>query len=179
MIKARFGSRRRGMSILETVVVMGSVAVALGLATLLIQIMLRLGSADQARLSASVALARFASGLRADAHAATDCRIEKTGGFERLVFVIGTGGSVEYRPKDSRILRESTLAGKARGRDECVLARGGSARFETRSIDGLKFVALVVHPPADKSGSTAPPLEILAAVGKDRNRGTISRREAK
>lgn len=175
MIRARSNRPRKGMSILETVVVMSSVAVALGLATLLIQIMLRLGAESQARLSASVALERFSHELRADAHAATNCRVEKD---DSLVLELAQGTAVEYRPKSSRILREATRAGKVAVREECILARGAGARFETRTIAGLKFVALVVQPAADKSGSAAPPLEILAAVGKDKGRGAQAHQEA-
>ena len=166
------------MSILETVVVMSSVAVALGLATLLIQIMLRLGSESQERLTAGGALERFSHGFRADAHAAARCKVEKGEGTDRLVFDVGPGTRVEYRPKGSRILREQSRAGQVAGRDECVLPRGSTATLGARSIAGREFVVLVVQPPADKTGSTAPPLEILAAVGKDKGRGEIPRKEA-
>ena len=178
MIKARSGDDRRGMSIIETVVVMSGVAVALGLATLLIQIMLRLGSDDQARLTVSAALERFSRGFRSDAHAAARVKVENDGAVGRLILEVGPGSRVEYRPKGSLILREQSRAGRFAGRDECVLARGASATFESRLIAGREFVVLVVHPPADKTGSTAAPLEILASVGKDQGRGETPRKGA-
>ena len=179
MIKNRAMNKRKGMSILETVVVMSSVAVALGLSTLLIQLMLRLGSDDQARLAASTALERLSREFRADAHAAAACKIEKAGAGDRLIVERGPGLSVAYRPHGSRILREEDHAGKVVDRDECVLARGATATFETRVIAGRTFVALIVHPPADKSGSTAPPFEILAAVGKSSPAAAPARKETK
>ena len=62
------GGRRRGITLLETLVLVTCVAIVLGLAAVTIQLMLRLVADSQTRLSSSLMVERLARQLRADVY---------------------------------------------------------------------------------------------------------------
>ena len=71
---------RRGISLIELLVIMTGVAVILGLCAVTIQVLFRVSSDTQARRSASAALGRLAEQFREDVHACDGAELQPAAG---------------------------------------------------------------------------------------------------
>src|SRR5271166_3213533 len=79
----RANSARRGITIIEVLIVVTGVTLMLGLCAISIQLLLRLNADGMSRYGAAVAIERLARQVRADAHASQTAQIpgdDKAGG---------------------------------------------------------------------------------------------------
>jgi hypothetical protein len=165
---------RRGITIIEVIVVMTGVATLLGLCAVTLQLLLRVNADGQSRLGAATALDRLASQFRADVHAADTVQLgEHPAGpgapAARLRLATGTRRLVAYEVRGGRVDRVETGTGRPTGHESYVLDRGAAVRFEPRDDGPRRFLAMVVTGRAGKEPVDPPrPLEVLAMPGKDR-----------
>ena len=168
------GGARRGITIIEVIVVMTGVATLLGLCAVTLQLLLRVNADGQSRLGAATALDRLASQFRADVHAADSAQlVEKAGGppapAPSLRLANGSRRLVTYEARAGRVDRVESGTGKPTRHESYVLDRGAAVRFEHRDDGPRRFVAMVVTRRAGKEAVDPPrPLEVLALPGKDR-----------
>jgi prepilin-type N-terminal cleavage/methylation domain-containing protein len=158
---------RRGVTLIEMLVVMTVLAVLLGLCALTIQLLLRVGSDAQSRRSAASALGRLSAQFREDVHACDGAEVRHTAG---LRLSRDRGVVITYEARDGRVDRVEAIAGQARRHESYDLGRGAAAAFERRDDDGPgRFLALVVSRTTQAGRPDPPrPVEILALAGKDR-----------
>jgi hypothetical protein len=164
---------RRGITIIEVMVVMSGVAVMLGLCALTLQLLLRLNADSQARLSAAAALDRLAGQFRQDVHACNAAGLDdKPGGATAspsLRLNLGPSRTVSYEARDGRVVRSESESGKSTRHESYTLARMSSVQFQVRDEAARRFVALVVTRSTGKNAIDPPrPLEVLALLGKNR-----------
>jgi prepilin-type N-terminal cleavage/methylation domain-containing protein len=156
---------RRGMTLIEMLVVVTGAAVMLGLCVVTLQLLLRLETDARAKLTATSAIDRLAGEFRADVHAATEAK-------PGLLLTIAPTRLVSYKPTMAGLIRTETEAGKTVRRDEFSLGSGLAARFEVRDGSTGTFVALMLERGgSDERKWTSPGFELLALLGKDQ-RGT-------
>jgi type II secretory pathway component PulJ len=166
-------SSRRGITIIEVMIVVTGVAMLLGLCAVSIQVLMRLNTDVQGRYAAAVALERLARQLRADAHATETALVtgdpKKTDKTAALRLVLEPAHEVVYESGDGGVVRTESRAGKRVRHEKYALARGADASFELRD-DGLHRLAVfVMTRTAGKSQVEPPrPLEVVALLGKDR-----------
>jgi type II secretory pathway pseudopilin PulG len=176
------GRPRRGITLLEVLVLVTCVAIVLGLAAVTIQVMLRLVSDSQSRLSSSLMLERLARQLRTDAHACETAVLEGAqakapAARTTLKLVLEPGGLVSYKVLEKSVDRDETVAGKRVRHESFMLPRGRGARFELGAEAGRAMVSLVIGPgPESSSAGPSRALEVVAVVGKHRG-GPIEKPE--
>jgi prepilin-type N-terminal cleavage/methylation domain-containing protein len=157
---------RRGVSLIELMVVISVLAVLLGLCAVTIQLLLRIGSDAQARRSASAALGRLAERFREDVHACDDVQLRTSAG---LRLRLNPSVMIDYEVHAGRIARVESTDGQASRRESYVLGRNDTAVIDRRDDGPRRFLALVVNH-KERPGRAEPnhPMEILALVGRDR-----------
>jgi hypothetical protein len=167
-------SARRGITIIEVLVVVTGVAVLLGLCAVSIQLLMRLNADVQGRYGTAVALERLARQIREDAHASETAQInlddnKKSGTPAGLRLIFEPDHNVVYASGDGGVVRTESRRGKVVRHEKYTLARGGGARFELRDEGSRRLVVLVMTRPVGKSQADPPrPLEVVALQGKDR-----------
>lgn len=176
---------RRGITIIEVIVLMTGVAAMLGLSVILLQLLMKLDADSRSHFDAANSLARLARQLRRDVHAAgsadlVDAAASKGPG---LRIERGGGQAVEYQVKgNDRVIRTETMNGKDIRREAYPLPKSSGIRLSLREEEGRKFVALAVDrlTSRDRKGPTRG-FEILALVGKnvDRTSGAARSGEAR
>jgi hypothetical protein len=167
------GQGRRGISIIEVMIVISGVALLLGLCAISLRILMQLNVDTQARLSESRALEQLAGQFRADVHAATAVLLraepKEASARPRLRLQLEPDHDVTYRLGDGCVLRDETRSGKMVYHQSYALPRGRAGRFEERTEASHRLVALVMTPKLGKKRTDpAPPLEIVAAAGRVR-----------
>ena len=170
---SRRSRSRRGVTIIEVIVLMTGVAAMLGLAVILLQLLMKLDADSRSRFDAAASLARLARQFRHDVHAAGSARLVEQPASKAAVLTIDSGPdrAIEYRVKgEDRIIRVETGKGTEVRRESFLVPRSGSIRLSIDEEDGRKFAALTVDRVAAKN-RTDPPrrYEILALVGKNRD----------
>jgi hypothetical protein len=157
---------RRGVSLLEMLVVITGLSVLMGTCAVTIQLLLRVSSDAQSRRSASATLGRLAEQFREDVHG---CDAAQLGPSAGVRLSRGPRGAISYTAHDGRVERVESTGGEANRRETYVLGKGGSAAFQSREDGPCRFVALVVSQGARPGRPDPPrPIEVLALVGKNR-----------
>jgi hypothetical protein len=168
---------RRGITIIEVVVLMTGVATMLGLCAVTIQALFRVGGEGQARLSAAAALDRLAGQFRADVHACDQAVLgtkaegqpARDGAAANLRLTLGPGLVVTYEAREGRVARVESGAGAGPRRESYHLVPGAVVRFEARDEGPRRFLALVLTRRTARGAVDPPrPLEVLALRGKHR-----------
>jgi type II secretory pathway pseudopilin PulG len=170
---------RRGISLIEVIVVMSGVAVVLGLCAVTMQLLFRLNADGQARLSASATFARLASQFRSDAHGCDEAVLlpaAKAGTKEAepksaasLRLTRGPQVVITYEAREGRVARVETVGGTTKAHESYRVGKGNVVAFERREEGERRFLALVLSRAAGKNEIEPPrPLEVLALPGKDR-----------
>jgi Tfp pilus assembly protein PilV len=163
---------RRGISLIEMLVMMTIVSVALGLSATTIQLLLRLKADAHSRYSANVVLERLARQLRSDVHAAASAQVEgapdkKPPG---LRLDLRAKRMVIYEAKNSAVVRIESQAGQIMRREVYSLPAARAAEFAIRPEAGRQFVAVVVKGTNLTHGvGSASTLEILALLDKEQS----------
>ena len=165
-MNVRNRSARRGISLIEVMVVISVLAALLGLCAVTIQLVMRVGSDAQARRSAAAALGRLAEQFREDVHACDDVQLRTSAG---LRLRLNPRVMIDYELHAGRIARVESTDGQASRQESYVLGRNDTAVFDRRDDGPRRFLALVVNH-KERPGQAEPihPMEILALVGKDR-----------
>ncbi len=160
-------SRRRGITLIEVMVLMTAVAVMLGMTVIVLQLAMKLDADGRGRLERSTALGRLSRRFRADVHAAATIEAEKSG----LKIETRPGRSITYEvPGDGEIARVDTVDGKVAARETYLVPQSGASRLTLREVDGRRFAVLAVDAIARKNRiDPVRTLEILALAGKDRH----------
>jgi type II secretory pathway pseudopilin PulG len=164
-------SSRRGITILEIMVVMTGVAAMLALCALTIQLLMRLNADGQTRLSASASLERLAQQIRRDAHASDTALLDQkaAGKPATLRLTLDPKHDVLYEPQFREIVRVETKDGKLSRRESYSLPPRADSRFEIRDEGARRMVVLVVTHDLGKNAIEPPrPMEVAAIQGKDR-----------
>jgi type II secretory pathway component PulJ len=162
-------AQRRGYSLVEMVLVIGSLSIILSLCGMLLHTLLRLDRSGRESLTAASALNRLARQFRNDVRAA-DSASPRRDGFE----LSRPGGPrVVYHPEGNRLVREEIDGngngdgdrGAVRRREAYSIGRYGRAAFR---VDGRR-VRLMFEPGEGPAARTRPSPEIEARLGKDRD----------
>ncbi len=170
---------RRGITLIEVIVVMSGVAVALGLCAVTIQLLLRLNGDGHARLNASASFARLASQFREDVHACDEVVLlpaakaaaepGKTKGAASLRLTLDPKTFVTYEAREGRVARVETASGTRTEHESYRVGKGNVVAFEQRDEGAIRFVVMVMSREVGKGQLEPPrPLEVLALPGKDR-----------
>jgi hypothetical protein len=165
-------SRRRGITIIETLVLITGVAAMLGLCVLLLQLLLRLDSQSRARLDGATAIARLARQFRQDVHTGRDARqVEAPSRPVSLRIETGPDRSIGYEVKGgTTVVRIETGKGTQVRRETYEIPRTGSIQLAVKQLGGRPFASLTVDRPVSKNPTDPPRLyEVLALVGKNRD----------
>jgi hypothetical protein len=164
-------SSRRGITILEIMVVMTGVAVMLALCAVTIHLLMRLSDDGHTRLSASVSLERLGRQVRQDAHASDTAQLDQkaAGKTASLRLSLEPNHDVLYQPQRREVVRVETQDGKLSRRESYSLPPGSDSRFELRDEGARRLVVLVVTHDSGKDPIEPPrPMEVAALQGKDR-----------
>jgi type II secretory pathway pseudopilin PulG len=164
---------RRGITIIEVMIVVTVVTMLLAVCAVSIQLLMRLNADVQGRFNATVALDRLARQVRADSHASATAQIvgdeknkARPAGL-RLVFE--ADHTVTYQSADGGMVRTESRGGKVIRHETYALPRGNVGRFELRDESSRRLVVLVMARVANPNKpEPLRPLEIVALQGKDR-----------
>jgi hypothetical protein len=172
------GSRRRGNTLIEVLIVVTGVAAMLGMCAIMIQLLFHLTSDAQARTSAVTTLGRLARQMRQDVHACESAQIsEKPPGKPTgLKLTPAPKHVVAYERETAGVTRIESQDGKIIRRESYALPGAASAGFELRQEGPNRVVVLVVSRSGAPSQIDPPrPMEVVALLGKDRKapRGQI------
>ncbi len=167
--------RRRGITIIETIVLMTAVAAMLGLCVLMLQLLMRLSADSRTRLDGATSLDRLARQFRRDVHeAATARQLERPAAkLAGLRLEPAPRRAVEYQlMENGKIARVETRDENLVRREIYDIPRSGSASGRSRLAitehDGKQFAELRVDRQASRNPSDPErPYEILALVGKN------------
>jgi hypothetical protein len=170
---------RRGITLIEVVVLMSGVAVVLGLCAVTIQLLFRLDADGHARLSASASFARLAARFRADVHACDEAAIVPaakagTGPGEAkatpsLRLTRGPKTVITYEAREGRVARVETASGTVKAHESYQVGKRNVVAFESREEGAHRFLVMIMRREARKSELEPDrPLEVLAVPGKDR-----------
>jgi len=168
--KTREKPARRGITIIEVLIVVGCVTIALGLCAVTIQLLLRLAADGQARYRSQTSLERLTRQLRGDTHAAAGAQVDAAGDGKAasLRLSLGPKHGVTYEPRKSAVMRVESQAGSVVRRELYPLAAVGAVQFEMRAEAGRQLVALVVTGLSKSNGTGSNrTLQAVAFVGKD------------
>lgn len=152
--------RPRGYSLIEVVLVIGGVAIVLGITGGLLHSLLRLDRAGRIALNDTTAIARLARQFRQDVRRSDTAKSVASG----LELDGRNGPPIAYRVDGNRLLREEGKKGAVEAREGYPLDRLGPVGFE---VDGGR-VRLVM---ARGSGKTVSvdrrEIRVEARLGKD------------
>ncbi|MDG3004018.1 PulJ/GspJ family protein [Paludisphaera mucosa] len=160
----RSQSRRRGVTLVELMVLLTAVALMLGTCVMLLGLAMRLEADGRAAFERSEALDRLAGRFRADVHEARGVALDG----RTLKLQPRPGRAVEYRvADDGAVSRVVVEGGKDAAREPYRIPQAVAARLEIREIEGRRFAAIVVdvQPRKDRIDPVRP-VEILALAGK-------------
>jgi hypothetical protein len=162
---------RRGITIIETMVVVSGAALLLGLCAVSLQLLMKLDTDSHARFAESVAFERLGRQLRDDVHAsrtaslAADAKTKDRAPGLRLAFE--SARTVSYDFGDGGVVRTESRGEKAVRHERYSLAKGAQARFELRDEASRRLVALVMtRPPGKSQTEPSRAVELVALEGK-------------
>ncbi len=164
---------RRGITIIEVLIVVSGVSMLLAICAVSIQALLRANSDAQHRYRGAVAIERLARQFREDVHASTSLAIsgmDKTPGSSSGVHIkLDPRHIVFYKAGDGGVIRNESKDAKIIAHQTYTLPSESVIRFEHRAEAGRKLAVLVYSRGSGKSRIDPPrPVEIVAVQGRDR-----------
>ncbi len=162
--------RRRGYSLIETLLVISAMAVVFGLCASMIHGLLRLDRAGRARLNEAATLSRLARQFRQDVRAASTSRSSgKDDPRQELVLSVPPDRAIEYRWSKGRVLRAERAPGRADRHETYRLPDRAAPRFQVLDEHGVVWVSLGLDRKPDIA-SLIPSrgYRVVARLGKDR-----------
>jgi hypothetical protein len=162
---------RRGISLIELLVLLTGVAVMLGLSAVTIQALLRLHADSQTRVNSSMVLERLARQLRDDAHASATAQLgaedAKATRAQPSITFSKADHAIRYIVGEHVVTRDETILGKRIRHESYSLERSQAAHFELFDESGHRMVALrLTHEPGKSQTEPPRPLEVVASLGK-------------
>ena len=128
--KRSMKSARRGITIIEVMIVVTGTTLLLGLCAVSIQLLMKLNADVQGRYAEAVALERLGGQLRTDAHASETAQLvaeekeKATAKPAGLRLTLQAGHIVEFGRGDGGVVRTESRAGKTVRHERFTLARG-------------------------------------------------------
>lgn len=140
-------SLRRGITIIETIVLMTGVAAMLGLCVIMLQLLMKLDGDSRARLETAGTLARLAEQFRHDVHGARTARlVEQPAQFSGLQIEPGPDRAIAYQVKgENKVVRVESSKGKVVRSESYDISRGGPIQFAFKEDGGRRFGVLTVN----------------------------------
>jgi hypothetical protein len=167
--RRRVAGRRRGISLIETIVLMSGVAAMLGLTVLVLQLLLKLDADSRSRLDRAGALERLAEDFRRDAHRARIAKlIDQPPRPSSLRLEFDPGRLAEYQvTQRGELVRLESSNGKPARRESYAIVQGGSIELALKDIDKRRFAVISVDRKASKYRTDPPRIfEVMAHVGR-------------
>ncbi|MFO0953182.1 MAG: hypothetical protein U0835_18910 [Isosphaeraceae bacterium] len=159
-MKSPNGRARRGVSLIELILIMGAMTLVLTTCAVYTHMLLRLERSGRESASDMTTTARLARQFRTDVRAASAAR---KGPGETLVLSSEGGGEVAYSVETGTLVRVEKQAGKTR-REGYAYALHAPPRFES---DGKLVRFTVTESPTNRPDSLRPDLVVEAVLGKD------------
>jgi hypothetical protein len=167
---------RRGITIIETIVLMTALAAILGLCVLMLQLLMKLDGESRTRLERANSFTRLAEQFRADVHAASTARLVDKPDAKNGVLRIerAPDRSVEYSVKgEGTIVRIESKHGKTERHERYELPGCGLTRLAIEKDDSREFAALRVNLRSFQAPTDPPRVaQVLALVAKNKDRVT-------
>jgi hypothetical protein len=175
--KARRGIPRRGITLLETLVLITAVGSVLGVCAVMIQLLLRLGVEAQDRAKATMSLERLARQLRHDSHACDSARVEEKGAGKpaNVRLEPEPKRAIAYLPELASVTRIETHGGRVVRRESYALSSASAPRFELRAEGARPLLVLVLSRLGGSQHEPRRPVEIVSLLGKDRALGSVAK----
>lgn len=161
---------RRGVSLVEMVVVMTFSTSLVVAAAGLIHVLLEFQKQRQTTIEQARSLDRLAPQFREDVHAAVEFRRDVQGNLAVRQLRLADGGRIEYSFAEGRVIREEREGDALRRRETYKLPEAAIAGIDY-APDGDRLLRLAIDGPsaADIPSGVAPvrPVRIDAALGRD------------
>ena len=160
---------RRGISLVELLVVMTVSVIIVALIGGGMQVMLRAYRTAQEHLVDGQIVQRLAATLRRDVRSALNAEVAERRDFERLVLTDGFGMRVEYSAQTNIVTRQELIDGAPRQCDQFKLPMGSRIRFEIVGDHSARMVRCVIdkQPKSPKDGPRREQ-SWIARLGRDR-----------
>ena len=159
--------RRRGMTLIEVLVVIGSSVVILGLIAGTIRTMARAEHATENHLVQGEVLAQLSESFRSHVHAARPAELIEQEQGEQLKLAL-VGSEVEFRVQEHRVLRVVRSADGSLRQERYSLPPGSTVRFEIdRGHEPTTVTLVVARHPAGAPTGTPRELRVEAVLGRD------------
>jgi hypothetical protein len=158
--------RRRGVVLVELVMLVALGSVLMGLSAGLLHALLKVDRSGRAHLAGLARETRLAQLFRADVRAAR--RPVGATPAESLALDLGDGHTVEYRLQNKELLRFDRVKDTIRNQDAFPLPPGGSTRFEVEPRGPITLVRLVIaRAPATTGLTVRRETRIEAVLGQE------------
>jgi type II secretory pathway pseudopilin PulG len=169
-------NRRRGISLIEMIAVMGVGAVMMGVAVTLLYGLLRAEGSGREHLRQSSVLGRLADQFRRDVHAANtvggvsdgDDKVRGVSDDQRWQFELAPGRTVIYRFQPGTLTRTEQVDAAPQRRESYALPPGTTATIRIPADTQPAIVSLRIEPAAEASGQPAGrSIQIDAVLARD------------
>jgi len=159
-------SRRRGISLIEMIAVIGVGAVMMGLAVTLLYGLLRAEGSGREHVRQSSVLGRLADQFRRDVHAANT--VAGVSDDQRWQFELAPGRTVTYRFQPGTLTRTEQVDAAPERRESYALRSGTTATIRIPANTQPAIVSLRIEPAAEASGQPAGrTIQIDAVLARD------------
>lgn len=137
-------TNRRGVSLVELLVVISTGMIVVGLAVALVRTLVGAHRAAEAHLVRSDAGRRLCESFRSHVRAAGAAEYTEEDGVGRLELTFDDGHQVEFRSAEQVVTRTERDQGVERRREKYTLPANSAARFEVQSDNNTKTVKLAI-----------------------------------
>ncbi len=156
-------SKRRGVFLIELMVVMVCSVVVLTTAAWVLCALMGASSAVQRECGQTATVARLAEQFRRDAHAAAKLTPPTADG-QAWTFELGPKQSVEYVISDNELVRRQRSAGKVQGRESFRLPEDTVTEIELLSGESPAAARLSILPAPERAPGPRPICVTVNAV---------------
>lgn len=161
---------RRGFSLIEVVLVIGGVAMILGMSTGLLHLMLRLDRVGRSHYAETATIGRLSRQFRQDVRAASGTKVSDPdeGPLSKLELVLDEGQVVSYETREHGLTRTARQGESVRRREGYALPSCAGPRFIVRKDDDRVWVSLSLPRVAKpRPESLRHVLHVDALMGRD------------
>jgi hypothetical protein len=161
---------RRGFSLIEVVLVIGGVAMLLGMSTGLLHLMLRLDRVGRSHYAETATIGRLSRQFRQDVRAAVGTKASDPdeGPLAKLELVMSEGHVVSYESRERGLTRTERQGESVRRREGYALPSCAGPRFLVRKDDDRVWVSLRLPRVAEpRPESLRHVLNVDALMGRD------------
>jgi type II secretory pathway component PulJ len=167
------GSRRTGKTLLEAVVIISIMGLIIGMSATSLATLFRLKQQLTRDTEQAASLARLATRLRLDAHAASAVVVDESCGL-----TLPNGSAIQYSINAPSIVREVRRDGAVIHRDRFLLPQSAAAEFSREGESPSGLVRLSIRPIEVKTRKTEMPRTrtIEAVVGLSQGLAQMEKR---